>query len=120
MVEAPDIAGLMRDIAGDRERHLPIAGTLNFRDAGGYPVQGGGRVAWRTLFRSDALHRVDQAGSAMIADLDLRTVLDLRTLEELLIAQSPLVDFADRGTRIVQLSLVGDDFSELSPELDDV
>jgi len=120
MSDAHDMAGLIREMAADGERHIPIQGTLNFRDVGGYPVGGGGRVAWRTLFRSDALHRVDQTGSEMIAELDLRTVLDLRTIEELLIAQSPLADFADRGIRTVHMSLVGDDFSELPPELDGV
>lgn len=120
MAGAHDMAGLIRDIAADGDRHIPIQGTLNFRDAGGYPVRDGGRVARRMLFRSDALHRVDKPGSDMIAALDLRTVLDLRTIEELLIAQSPLADFADRGTRTVHLSLVGDDFSELPPELDSV
>src|SRR5260370_19878341 len=99
MVEAPDIAGLMRDIAADRERHLPIAGTLNFRDAGGDPVQGGGRGAWRPLFRSDALHPVAQAGSAMIPRLHLQTLLDLPTLAERLIAPRPPVDFAAPGNR---------------------
>lgn len=117
---ASEMAALIREIAGDSGRHLPIQGTLNFRDVGGYLVEGGGMVARRTLFRSDALHKVDQAGSDMLAELDLKTVLDLRTIEELMIAQSPLADFADRGTRTIHLSLVGPDFSELPPELDGV
>jgi protein-tyrosine phosphatase len=117
---ADEIAGLISELAGESGRRIPIQGTLNFRDAGGYQVEGGGTVARRTLFRSDALHRVDGAGSDMLAALDLATVLDLRTVEELLIAQSPLADFADRGTRSIHLSLVGPDFSELPPELDDV
>jgi protein-tyrosine phosphatase len=120
MADAHDMAGLIREMAADGERHIPIEGTLNFRDAGGYPVEGGGRVAWRTLFRSDALHRVEDTGSEMIAELGIKTVLDLRIIEELLIAQSPLADFADRGIRTVHMSLVGDDFSELPPELDGV
>jgi protein-tyrosine phosphatase len=117
---ADEVAGMIRDLARDKDRHIPIQGTLNFRDVGGYRVEGGGTVARRTLFRSDALHRVDRAGSDMLAGLDLRTVLDLRTIEELLNAQSPLADFADRGTRTIHLSLVGPDFSELPPELDGV
>jgi protein-tyrosine phosphatase len=115
-----DFAGLVRELASENGRHIPVAGTLNFRDVGGYPVAGGGFTAWRTLFRSDALHRVDDEGSAMIAGLGLKTVLDLRTLEELMIAQGPLSEFADRGTRTVHLSLVGRDFSELPPELEGV
>lgn len=117
---ADEMAALIRDVAGDSGRHIPVRGTLNFRDVGGYQVEGGGTVARRTLFRSDGLHKVDRAGSAMLAELGLATVLDLRALEELLIAQSPLADFADRGTRVIHLSLVGPDFSELPPDLDGV
>src|SRR5262249_22135975 len=98
---ADEMAALIRGMAGDSGRRMPVQGTLNFRDAGGYQVEGGGTVARRTLFRSDALHRVDEAGSDMLAELGLKTVLDLRTIEELLIAQSPLADFADRGTRTI-------------------
>ena len=117
---ADEIAVLISELAGESGRHIPIPGTLNFRDAGGYQVEGGGTVARRTLFRSDALHLVDGAGSDMLAALDLATVLDLRTVDELLTAQSPLADFADRGTRSIHLSLVGPDFSELPPDLDGV
>ncbi len=115
-----ELAGLMRGIASDDRRRLPVQGTLNFCDVGGYRVAGGGTTAWRTLFRSDALHRVEEAGFAAIAELGLKTVIDLRILEELLIAQSPLSDFADAGTRTLHLSLVGKDFSELPSELDGV
>jgi protein-tyrosine phosphatase len=115
-----DLTSLIRGISGDDRRHLQVEGTLNFRDIGGYPVEGGGTTTWRTLFRSDALHRVNDDGSRSIAELGLKTVIDLRVLEELMIAQSPLSDFADRGTRTLHLSLVGKDFSELPPDLDGV
>ncbi len=101
-------------------RHLPVAGTLNFRDVGGYPVRDGGHTAWRTLFRSDALHLVDQKGTGQLGDLSLRSVLDLRVSEETQIAPSPLAAFASQGTEHTHLSLVGRDFSELPPELDGV
>ncbi|MFI0424146.1 tyrosine-protein phosphatase [Spongiactinospora sp. 9N601] len=57
-------------------RHLPLAGTYNVRDVGGYPTAGGGVTRWRTLFRADALHRL--ADPAELADAGLRTVIDLR------------------------------------------
>lgn len=117
---ADEVAWLIRELGSDGGRRIPVQGTLNFREVGGYPVDGGGAIARRTLFRSDALHKVDRAGSDMLASLDLKTVLDLRTIDELLIAQSPLADFADRGTRTIHLSLAGPDFSELPPELDGV
>jgi protein-tyrosine phosphatase len=63
-------------------RRIPLPGTLNLRDLGGYPTSDGGTVRWRTLLRSDALHRLDDTGRAALAGIGLRTVVDLRTDEE--------------------------------------
>lgn len=86
----------------DPRRRIALPGVLNLRDTGGYPVAGGGSVRWRTLFRSDALHRLDAAGAAALADLGLRTVVDLRTQAEVDIAPSPV-----RG-RVMHLPLIED------------
>ncbi len=72
------------------DRLIAVPGTFNLRDLGGYPVRGGGSLRWRTLFRSDALHRIDDAGRQVLAGLNLRTVIDLRTHEEAEIAPSAL------------------------------
>lgn len=74
----------------DPRRRIELAGVFNLRDIGGYPVEGGGSVRWRTLLRSDALHRLDPAGVAAVAGLGLRTVVDLRTQQEVDLAPSPL------------------------------
>lgn len=68
----------IQDIALADGRHLRLDGTCNLRDVGGYPAHGGGSVAWRTLFRSDSLHRLDSHGVAELAGLNLRTIVDLR------------------------------------------
>ena len=64
-------------------RHLPIEGTHNFRDVGGYPTATGGVTRWRTLFRSDSLHALTGAGLRAVEDLGLRTAIDLRYEREL-------------------------------------
>jgi protein-tyrosine phosphatase len=97
----------------DPRRRIELAGLLNFRDVGGYPVTGGGSVRWRTLFRSDALHRLDSAGVAAITGLGLRTVLDLRTQLEVDYAPSPV---CGRVTHIPVLT--GSDFQGVPLELD--
>jgi len=61
-----------------RSRHLPIGGTHNFRDVGGYPVAGGGATRWRTLFRTDSLHKITQDGERALRDLGVRSFIDLR------------------------------------------
>jgi protein-tyrosine phosphatase len=95
----------------DPRRRIELAGVLNFRDVGGYPVAGGGSVRWRTLFRSDALHGLDPAGLAAVTDLRLRTVVDLRTQLELDHAPSPV------SGRATHISMLTGDFQGVPFEL---
>jgi protein-tyrosine phosphatase len=81
-------------------------------------VAGGGTVVWRTLLRSDGLSRVDGAGAGMLAELGLRTVLDLRTSYEAQIAPSP--DLLGHGTVTLNISLIGEDFSDIPTDLGEV
>jgi protein-tyrosine phosphatase len=64
------------------DRKLTLSGCVNFRDLGGYPGAEGRRIRWRRLFRADGLSRLDAADCALLADLGLTTVIDLRTLGE--------------------------------------
>ena len=95
----------IQDIALAEGRHLRVAGTRNLRDVGGYPTHSGGRVAWRTLFRSGSLHRLDRRGLAGLAGLDLRTIVDLRADIEVERAPSAV---AGLPARIVRAPIVRD------------
>lgn len=64
------------------ERLVPIAGTLNFRDLGGYETTEGRRVRWRRVFRSDTLTAIDEHGWQRLADLGIREIFDLRRDDE--------------------------------------
>ena len=64
-------------------RHLPLQGTYNVRDLGGYLATGDRVTRWRTLLRADALHRLDGDAHAVFGALGVRTVVDLRSDEEL-------------------------------------
>jgi protein-tyrosine phosphatase len=57
---------------------LPIEGTHNFRDVGGYPA-GSGRTRHGQLYRSDALSGLTPAGAAALARLGIGLVVDLRS-----------------------------------------
>jgi protein-tyrosine phosphatase len=59
-------------------RILPLAGASNFRDLGGYPTMEGGLVRWGRLFRSDSLHELTEGDIALLRDVGLRAVIDLR------------------------------------------
>jgi protein-tyrosine phosphatase len=95
----------IQDIALADGRHLRVDGTCNLRDVGGYPTHAGGSVAWRTLFRSDSLHRLDSRGVAGLARLDLRTIVDLRA--DIEVEQRPST-VAGLPARVVRAPLVRD------------
>ncbi|MGD0376491.1 MAG: tyrosine-protein phosphatase [Streptosporangiaceae bacterium] len=97
------------------DRHIALPGTFNLRDLGGYPASGG-TVRWRTLLRSDGLHRLDDSGRATLAGLNLRTVIDLRTHEECQLAPSALGDALGPLRRHVPV-LNTAAFNTLAPEL---
>jgi len=63
-------------------RRLRVNGTLNLRDIGGYRTLDGRATAWRRVFRSDALHKVDDEGRDVLASYELRTAVDLRDHDE--------------------------------------
>ncbi len=56
---------------------IPVPGTFNFRDVGGYATPDGFVRAGK-LFRSDGLSKLGEAGKAEMARLGVRTVIDLR------------------------------------------
>lgn len=61
---------------------LRIDGAFNVRDIGGYPTAGGARVLPRRLLRSASLDSLTPQGVRDLQALKLRTVLDLRSSEE--------------------------------------
>ena len=67
----------------ETDRHVVFEACFNFRDFGGYETADGRRLRWRTLYRSDTLHRLTDADAHTFSDLGLRTVIDLRSATEL-------------------------------------
>ncbi len=65
------------------ERVLPLTGGVNFRDVGGYPTRDGRTVRWGQVFRSGSLADLTDADLVYLQQLDLKTVCDLRTPEEM-------------------------------------
>lgn len=91
----------------DPRRHLPLPGTINVRDVGGYPAADGRWTRWRTLLRADALHRLDDSGRAALAEIGLRTVVDLREDYEVERAPDALGDLPVEVARLRLLSSGG-------------
>jgi protein-tyrosine phosphatase len=65
-------------------RQLEFEAILNFRDLGGYTVDGGRQVAWRRVFRSGGLWDATPADWLRLRkEVGVRSVLDLRDKAEI-------------------------------------
>lgn len=80
-------------------RRLDLSGTYNLRDVGGYPL-GEGSTKWHKLFRSDALHSVDQDGRDALRELNLALVIDLRESHEVESAPNALQGVGHREVHL--------------------
>lgn len=87
------------------ERHLPIEGTYNLRDVGGYETEDGQQVRWRTLFRSDSLHKLTAEAQAELLATGLSTIVDLRRAEEL--SEQPSVFAEAEDVSYLNIPLLG-------------
>ena len=83
-------------------RHIPVPGTHNIRDLGGYPTPSG-HTRWRQVLRADGLHRMKDEGVAQLHDLGVRIVIDLRRDHELEAQPNPTR--AHAGIDYVHVSL---------------
>lgn len=83
------------------ERLVPLAGTLNFRDLGGYPASGG-VTRWGHVYHADKLSALTDADVAHLGEvIGLRTVCDFRYDREVSEDPSRLPD----GATVVRLSV---------------
>lgn len=96
---------------------LPFAGAFNFRDLGGYRTRDGRSLRWRTLFRADALHRLPDAELDVLVEMNVHTVLDLRTRAEV---EGGHLSDETRGLLHLHLPVLGETWAprELDPEAD--
>jgi protein tyrosine/serine phosphatase len=67
---------------GANQRHIPLENALNFRDIGGYPTADGRHVRWGRMFRAGGLSTLSGADLAVLRELGIVTVLDLRSTAE--------------------------------------
>lgn len=74
------------------ERALPLQQGSNFRDIGGYVTKDGHTVRWGKAFRSGAMSMLSDADYALLGQLQIGNVVDLRSLEERELAPDSLDD----------------------------
>lgn len=69
-------------MAIDKSRILQLEGVVNFRDLGGLPTSDGRTVRSCRIFRSDVLYRLTSGDTIALRPLGIRTVIDLRSSDE--------------------------------------
>jgi protein-tyrosine phosphatase len=62
----------------NQKRIIPLQGTRNFRDLGGYPTADGRSTRWGCLFRSDRLHRLTRNDQRTLQHMNIHTLVDFR------------------------------------------
>lgn len=72
----------MVGITAPPAHQIELDGADNVRDLGGYPTLGGMRIRHGWVYRSDALTEISAADVRQLAKLGLRSVIDLRSDEE--------------------------------------
>ena len=66
-----------------RNRNLAWDGLLNARDLGGHPTEDGDETRWGSIVRADSVRQLTEEGWRAVVDYGVRTVVDLRSDEEL-------------------------------------
>lgn len=64
------------------ERIVPFSHVFNFRDLGGYSTSDGRTTRWGRLFRSDALHDLNEDDLRLFRNFGIVSIVDLRNADE--------------------------------------
>lgn len=71
---------------------LPLQNAYNVRELGGYPTSDGRVVRWQRLLRADDISALSEQDCRFLQDYGLRSILDLRSLEEVQAAPDVVPD----------------------------
>ncbi len=108
------------------DRHIPLTGQPNFRDLGGYAASDGRRIKWGVVYRSGELSQLSDDDVSKLGDLGIRTVVDLRSPEEVSargegrlppgvrVLPMPIAS-SDMFAKLIPMFLKGD-FSKVPPD----
>ena len=82
-------------------RLLPMDGSHNTRELGGYKTTDGKSIKWGMLFRSDKLSDISKADQAYLQNLGIKKIIDFRSKEEK--AEDP--DIVPKGITYIEMPI---------------
>ncbi|MGH1630730.1 tyrosine-protein phosphatase [Enterococcus casseliflavus] len=88
---------------------LPLKGTYNTRDLGGYAAKDGA-TAWKRFLRSDSLANLHPEDIAFLQRYQLTTIIDLRTTLEIEKEPTPVID----GVENWPISLISETMGDVT------
>jgi protein-tyrosine phosphatase len=98
-------------VAPAHERMIPMEGSHNFRDVGGYRTADSRTVRWNTLYRSGSLGSLKPEGMTRLQRLNVRAIIDLRMTAERRADRSNWLSMAGMGYWTRDYQLGGDQAS---------
>ena len=101
-----------------RSRDLVWDGLLNVRDLGGHPTEDGGETSYGSVVRADSVRQLSDEGWKALVDYGMKTVVDLRTSEEL--EADPPAELPVEVLHIPFLETDRSDWQEVEGELEAV
>lgn len=96
----------------DLPARIPVEGTYNVRDIGVYTTRSGRSLRSGVYYRADNLGMVTRKGEAELFDLGIRTVIDLRTANEIRVRPNGLAEKSE--IRYHAVDLVGNSHEIIS------
>ena len=82
------------------DRVVDLAGSVNFRDFGGYATSDGARVRRGLLFRCGQMANLTEAAQLQFAELNIDVICDLRRPDERQADPTPVPDHVSRRVEI--------------------
>ena len=66
----------------EENRLLPMDGSYNTRELGGYKTEDGRSIKWGVLYRSDKLSDISETDKKYIQNLGIKRIVDFRSTTE--------------------------------------
>ena len=88
------------------KRHIALEGSYNTRDIGGYTIDKDRVTRSHRYIRCDGMHRLTDEDQNKLTDYGLKTIIDLRTTEE--VNQEPNVFANSTLVKYIRINIIGD------------